>query len=648
MSAPWRQPAQTATFLLAVCVGTALVYWPGLGGGFVFDDYPNIVENTAAHLRSLAPTDLVETMFSSPASDIQRPLATLSFGLNYLATGLDPWWMKATNIAIHLLNIVLLFGLLRSVCASLPDQTADAALRHRRVCAFVTAAWALAPINLMAVLFVVQRMESLCQVFVLAGLWMYVSGRRRQMQGRRGGWLLVAGVFGGTLLGLLSKESAVLLPLYAASAEWVLFRARDASGRIDRRVFALFAIVLVLPGIAGLAWLLPKMIDPLRWITRDFDLGDRLLTEPRVLLQYLHWTLVPDLSQLSLYHDDYRISRSWTDPATTLPAVLALTLLTAISLALVRRRPLIALGLQWFIGAHLLTATFIPLELVFEHRNYFAAIGVFLVVADLLLTNSSPQRLRLATVIAVGLVLFYGATTLLRSREWSDPTRFAIAEAAKHPQSPRATYALAHMLIVLQSQGHGADTEAAKDEVIAALQRARRAPGGSILADHALLVFAARHGIPVDGAWWDDLRQKLRLRPVGAQDVLSLRAMTDCVVAGQCAFPTGEMIETFTTALARHVDARILDVYGNYALNALGDAALTLSLWDQAIALDPREVEYRVSLARLLIALGRIDQARTEIAAIRRLGRFGQYERRAQDLERRLAAQAQAPSPTQP
>lgn len=640
MITPRLQQQLAAAFLPVLCFVVALVYSPGLGGGFVFDDYPNIVDNTAAHLRSLSTADLIETMFSSPASDFQRPLATLSFGLNHLATGLDPWWMKATNVLIHLLNVVLLFGLLRSVCASLPDQSADAVLRYRRVCAFVAAAWALAPINLMAVLFVVQRMESLCQVFVLAGLWMYVSGRRRQMQGRNGGWMLAGGIVGGTVLGLLSKESAVLLPLYAASAEWVLFRARDANGRKDRRVLALFAFVLLLPGIAGLAWLVPKMIDPLRWISRDFDLGDRLLTEPRVLLQYLHWTLVPDLSQLSLYHDDYPISRSWTNPATTLPAVLALAVLAATSLLTVRRRPIVALGLQWFISAHLLTATFIPLELVFEHRNYFASIGVFLAAADLLFVTTSSQRRRIGAAVAIGLLLFYGATTLLRAREWSDPIRFAFAEAGKHPQSPRATYALAHTLVALHKRQDD-DAGAATAKVVTALQNARRAPGGSILADQALLIFSARNGMAIEDVWWDDLRRKLLSRAVGTQDVSSLRAMTDCVVAEHCAFPTGQMINTFASALTIHVDARVLDVYGNYALNALGDTELTLSLWTQAITLDPNEVEYRVSLSRLLIALGRIDQARTEIALIRGMGRFGQYERRAQELESRITVRTQ-------
>ena len=50
-----------------------------------------------------------------------------------------------------------------------------------RLALIVSAAWMLLPINLMAVLYVVQRMESLCQVFVLAGLWAYLHGRRMML-----------------------------------------------------------------------------------------------------------------------------------------------------------------------------------------------------------------------------------------------------------------------------------------------------------------------------------------------------------------------------------------------------------------------------------------------------------------------------------
>jgi hypothetical protein len=197
--------------LLAV---VSCVYWPGLHGGYIFDDYPNIVDNTTLHVGfgSGWRTWLAAT-FSSPSSDLQRPLAMLSFAFNHAMTGLDPYWMKLTNLGIHLLNTLLVYGLTnRLLSAARAPEQAD---RRQWTALWIAAAWALNPINLMAVLFVVQRMESLCHLFVFSGLWAYLVGRERLLAQDRGWTLLLAGLVVGTLLGLLSKESSVLLPLYA-------------------------------------------------------------------------------------------------------------------------------------------------------------------------------------------------------------------------------------------------------------------------------------------------------------------------------------------------------------------------------------------------------------------------------------------------
>ena len=52
----------------------AMVYWPGLGGGYTFDDFPNIVDNTALHVTRLVWNDWIAGILSSPASSFQRPL----------------------------------------------------------------------------------------------------------------------------------------------------------------------------------------------------------------------------------------------------------------------------------------------------------------------------------------------------------------------------------------------------------------------------------------------------------------------------------------------------------------------------------------------------------------------------------------------
>src|SRR5690606_7873134 len=97
--------------------------------------------------------------------------------------------------------------------------------------ALIAGGWMLLPINLTAVIYVVQRMESMANLFVLLGLVGYVTGRRRMLAGRAGngghGLLLcLTSLTIATVFGLLAKETAVMLPLYAFLIEWIVFRFR--------------------------------------------------------------------------------------------------------------------------------------------------------------------------------------------------------------------------------------------------------------------------------------------------------------------------------------------------------------------------------------------------------------------------------------
>jgi hypothetical protein len=181
----------------------------------VFDDFPNIVDNAALHVTWQSNwQEWLAAMFSSPASELQRPLAMLTFAINHAITGLDPYWMKATNVGIHLLNAWLVFGLSRVLLdASQEDGIRRPSSRGNIQAFWISGAWALNPINLLAVLFIVQRMESLCHTFVFAGLWMYLAGRRRLSKSGSGLALMGTGLIGGTVLGMAVKESAALLPL---------------------------------------------------------------------------------------------------------------------------------------------------------------------------------------------------------------------------------------------------------------------------------------------------------------------------------------------------------------------------------------------------------------------------------------------------
>jgi hypothetical protein len=633
----WASLGPRGTRWLVACglfVLTLLLYWPGLGGGYVFDDFPNIVDNKALHVATLDWHAWVSATFSSPVADLPRPLAMLSFAFNHYFTGLDPQPMKLTNIAIHLLNTLLVLGLVRALfAAASPSDGVD--LRREWAARFAAAAWALHPINLMAVLFVVQRMESLAHTFVFAGLWLYVVGRGRQRSGQSGWLLVMAGVIGCTGLGLLSKESAALLPLYALCLELCIFRFRNHLGR-DRRLIALHATVLLLPAIVGLAWLLPKVLSPGAFAHRDFTLGERLLTETRVVLDYLCWTLLPDLRQLSLYHDDYVPSRGlWTPPSTLLGLAL-IPILLGVGWWLRQRRPLLALGLLWFFAAQVLTATIIPLELVYEHRNYFASLGVCIALADLLLLAPSSGSLRrLGGLVALLAIMSFAAITHLRAREWSDQLRFAHSEAAKHPLSPRATYDLARLLVVMtRYQPDSPLLQPAKE----ALDRARNAPNSGIAAHSASLLLAANTGAAPDPDWWREMRIRLQRGSLGPQEVGALKSLTYCARDGTCRFPPGRMLELYLAALEHGPNPDVLSMYGDYALNVLHDSNLALLLWREAVKQQPRVAQYRINLIKLLIATGRHEEAQALIAELRGLGRFGQNEAEAGALELRLDA----------
>lgn len=602
-------------------------------GGFVFDDYSNIVMNEDLHVTRLAAADWVAAVMSSPSRDLPRPLALATFALNHYFTGLAPAPMKLTNIAIHLVNCVLAFLLARRLIGT--SQPGSLGSTTDVVALGAAALWGLLPINLMAVLLVVQRMESLANVFVLLGLILYLDGRRRQLAGARGGGRLLVGLVGCTAMGIACKESAVLLPAYAAVLEAVLFRFQTAKGHLDRRLLGLFLIVLVVPGLAAVAWLAPKVSNPAAWAHRTFDMEARQLTEFRVVVDYLRWTVFPSPSELSLFHDDYRVSSGWLQPWSTLSSFVFLCALAVAAWALRWRRPITSVGIAWFFLAHLITGTVIPLELVFEHRNYFASLGVVLVLADLLLLAPRPGWIRTAGLWTfLALVSLNAASTFLRANEWSNPLRFARAEAAKRPHSPRATY---HLAQTLANSSTGPGMEEREREAMDAFERARRVPGASISPAQGELLLAARTGRRSNPGLWREIESRLQRGPIGPQEIGAIASLTTCVIEKICRFDRDDMMRMFMAAQSHGENPEVLQVFGTYALRELNNPALAESSWTRAERLNPAEPQYVIALARLYISLRRDRDALAAIHRLRQIGPPGRTERAARELERRLA-----------
>jgi protein O-mannosyl-transferase len=598
---------------LGLVAAVIAVYAAGITGGFAFDDFPNIVDNIALRVNSLDPDQWLGAIFSSPSSTLRRPLAMATFAANQYFTGLSPEAMKVTNIALHAMNALLVAGLVRALLRWTQASGHDVS-RLRTTTWWTATTWALHPINAMAVLLIVQRMESLAHTFVFAGLWLYVEGRRRQLKGRGGVLPMLCGLLGGTMLGLLSKESAVLLPLYAFSAELCIGRFHTAHGAVDRRLHTMFAIVLFLPAMAALALLLPPVLRPGAFDFRSFTLGERLLTEGRVLLDYIGWTLAPSPQTLGLYHDDYQVSHGWFDPPSTALAWICVAALIGTALVLRRQHPLASLGMLWFFGAHVLTSSFIPLELVYEHRNYFASLGLCLLLADvLLLMPKTPPIQRLTAILTIAFLAWCAITTQTRARQWSDPVGFARGEAARHPASPRATYGAAQLLTIASRYDPASPyLQPARD----AMAHAATVEGSGILPLSGLMLIAGNTGQPQDPAWWAEMNRRLRSNPVGPQETGALQTLNRCALAGRCKFPPGALIAAYETGLQRSRHPNLLTLYGSL-LWAEGRYAETEALYREAVQRDPSVAQYRINLTKFLVARGRGQEAREQITLLR-------------------------------
>jgi hypothetical protein len=618
----------------------AMAFWPGLLGGFVFDDFPNIADNPAFSQPIRSLTGLWEVILSSPASSVGRPLAVVTFAANFIATGLDPFWFKLTNLLLHAANGVLLWWFIRRLWST-PELSGCFARAHtdpRRASLWFALCWSVLAIHVSALFLVVQRMELLAHSFVLWSLIVYVDGRRRMIAGEHGGARRVAAaLLLLPLLGVLAKESAALAPAFAFALEIYVFRFAAASARARRLLPLAYAILFLLASALFVVWLLPAVLDPAGWAGRNFDLGERLWSEARILWLYLRWIFAPDLTAMSLYHDGFLVSRGWIEPATTSVAVFAWLMVLGLLGWLARRRSLLGLGIAFYLIAHLLTATVFQLELIFEHRNYTASIGALMAPLPLYLRlRGAAGRVRtLAGMLIAVFLLVQLACTATRALEWGDPLRHAQAEAARNPTSPRAVYELGRLQYLIS----GRDPEhPAYALAVANFRRAAAIEGASALPLQALLMAASRAGKGDDPELWNALHAHLRDRRMDVQTSAAVQELVTCAAQGECSFPMQQLITALIIAVNReNPPADLLVVYGTVSITFLKDRVLADELFRAAVEREPRNPLRWYSYSQHLAIDGRFDEAEQAARRMQQLDRWQRHRRKHEALQEMIA-----------
>lgn len=326
--------------LWATLALAAILLAPALQGGFLFDDFYNL-DALGAHGGVRDPTTLKAYLASGfNAGPAGRPLALLSFLIDANDWPASPYGFKRTSLGLHLINGLLLAWATLKLLAATGEPPSRAAWA-----AVLTAAlWLLHPLLISTTFYPVQRMAMLAATFTLAAFVAYWHGRARLPHAPRRALIWMgASLTVGTLLATLSKENGALLPLLLLVAEFSLAR------RLPPLPKAFGALFLALPTAAIVGLLLSYFtLDPRPWPNRPFNAIERLLTEARILWDYLGGWFLPRIEDAGLFRDAYPVSRSLLDPPTTLLALLGLVGLIGAAIAARRRYPWLAFALLFF------------------------------------------------------------------------------------------------------------------------------------------------------------------------------------------------------------------------------------------------------------------------------------------------------------
>lgn len=574
--------------LLTICL-----YYPALFSPFYLDDFSNLSE-----LAEVENNGFFYYIFSGFSGPSGRPLALLSFALQYPAWPDDPAMFKAVNLAIHCANGIFVW----LISARLIMPLEQGRGRRRIFALLTTAVWLLHPMQLSTVLYVVQRMTLLSSFFTLTGLWAYLYYRNGIIAGRhdpRACLRLMAPVAASLILAILSKENGILLLLYIIVIEKTLF-SNSAAGLKNG-----FLFVLALPLMALLAYLLAGLdgiMASYDW--RPFSMTERLLTQPSVLLVYLKHILLPVHGGYGLYHDDFPVSAGLLAPPYTLPAIAALLLCFLAGLRFRKSAPVFAFAALWFLAGHALEASFLNLELYFEHRNYLPSLGILFGVNYLLLRLIKTRQHRLSAGLA-GLVyytLVMGAF-YLESTLWPQPALQALEWARNKPASERTLINLAH------AYGNSGQYDKAVD-IYTRLEQLKPDNIYPAIVKLQIETCAGRRPAP-PGVWEAVLEKAKRARADSLTIVASLDGFVEDIINDNCRPGEHENMEKLLSALIGNDNfafvrrylyefSAILQVYNGRYERALGDIDMALAAGGQ-----PPNYIYKI---RLLRGLGKTDE----------------------------------------
>ncbi len=403
--------------LLAVVM--ALPWLHGLSYPFLYDDIGMIAENPFLEDGANAGRVLYGGTLADPdVLNGRRPAVLASYFIDRALYGLRPAGWRATNLALHLANALLLAGLVRRLTG------------RRELSVLAAVLFALHPVLVEPVHAPGFRADVLCLLWSLVALhaWMHATGtecRNRATAALRG-----AAVLAALALALLSKETALAWPLAAG----LLLAAHPGAFPRRRAAWGLLATAGLLAAGFFVLWAaLPTALQAASggWNGESLQPPANLWSLPALWTRTLRYLLVPwplNVTPRFAAVASPADGRFWL-------GLFWMAVCATMAWKARRRLPTVVLGLGWIAVWFLPVSNLWPLYHPVADRYLYPIVPGFALLAAWLFEQQTPGARRAGTA---AVALLYAALLVWRIGQWRTPETLWTAAYFQNPDSATA------------------------------------------------------------------------------------------------------------------------------------------------------------------------------------------------------------------
>ena len=358
----------------ALLIILLLSYGNSFHSDWAYDDYPNIITNKNVQIKDFSWDNIKKIHLNPIYSDqLPRPVAYFSFAVNYYFGGLNVFGYHFINFLVHLFSSIFLFLFIINTL-KLPLLKDKYEKHAYSIALLATIFWAINPVQITAVTLIVQRMASMAGLFYIMSMYFYLKFRTSFSSFK---YVHIFSCLTFAAMAIGTKENAVMLPMSIFLYDLFLIQGLTKE-TVKRNIKIIIVPLIVLTTIVLLSYDFSSIFK--QYKTLPFTMEERLLTESRVILFYISLLFYPLSSRLVLLHD-MEMSKSLLDPWTTLVSIIAILLIIATSVAKAKKWPLLAYCILFFFLNHVIESSFIPIEPIYEYRNYLPSMLLFIPLA---------------------------------------------------------------------------------------------------------------------------------------------------------------------------------------------------------------------------------------------------------------------------